>query len=231
MTKQNSNVDAPVAILAELEGWQVDPATVQVLLAQTARSLETVTKLTQYEDEKANRLLSAIAFISAFVASLFATIPSRFPPGSIGTLWHEGIHARAILLGCVYLLFCAYSVLVGIGVAMIVHAVRPRFEEPKAWKSGNKPKSLLFFQRIIEADPTEWVRAFSQGTSDELSSAYIKNSVFETHLIATKIQLKVKWLKRGVSCFFLAALVVIALVCTIVLTLVTTTVPLATSPH
>jgi hypothetical protein len=180
MTKQGHKVDAPVAILAELEEWKVDSTTVQVLLAQTARSLDTVTKLTQYEDEKANRLLTAIAFISAFVASLFATIPNRFPPGSIGVLWKEGIHARAIVLGSVYVLFCAYSVLVGIGVAMIVHAVRPRFEEPKAWKSGNKPKSLLFFQRIIEADPAEWVRAFSQATSDELSLAYIKNAVFET---------------------------------------------------
>src|ERR1700748_1466603 len=108
---------APVMIESQLENWVVAESDMPQLLTQTARSLDTVTKLTQYEDEKANRLLTAIAFISAFVASLFATIPNRFPPGSIGVLWKEGIHARAIVLGSVYVLFCAYSVLVGIGVA------------------------------------------------------------------------------------------------------------------
>ena len=154
--------NVPVLIGSELEGWTVVPNDLPLFLAQPARSLDTVTKLTQYEDEKANRLLTAIAFISAFVATLFGTIPSRFPPGSIVKLWHEGIHVRAVALGAVYGFFCLYAVLIGIGVAMIVHGVRPRFVNPRGWRSGTKPKSLLFFQGIAETDPVKWAQAYSR---------------------------------------------------------------------
>ena len=106
MTPKTLTPVVPAAIESQLNDWNVDPSDMSQLLTQTARSLDTVTKLTQYEDEKANRLLSAIAFLSAFVASLFATIPNRFPPGSICKLWNEGIHARSILLGSVYELVC-----------------------------------------------------------------------------------------------------------------------------
>lgn len=225
MSAQSRKSSVASLIGAELDGWVASQGDLSLLLVQTARSLETVTKLTQYEDEKANRLLTAIAFVSAFVATLFATIPSRFPPGSITLLWSQSIHYRAVVLASVYVLFCIYAVLIGLGVAFIVHGVRPRFMTPKDWRSGEKPKSLLFFQRIIETEPTEWARAFSQVTGDDLSMVYIKNSIMETYLIAQKIDLKVRWLTRGVACFFSAAVVVIPLICAIVLTLLTTANP------
>jgi hypothetical protein len=194
-------------------------------LSQTARSLDTVTKLTQYEDEKANRLLTAIAFLSAFVATLFATIPSRFPPGSIDKLWNEGLHVRSMLLRADYGLFCLYAVLVSVGVSMILYAVQPRFNVPKQTKSKKGPKSLLFFQFIIETAPEEWGKAFSDLTSHDLEMRYVKNSIVETYLVAQKIPLKIKWVKRGVRCFVAAALVVTGLACSIIVTLVTTAAP------
>ena len=225
MTVKSADPSVAFLIESEMKDWEIPPTDVPMLLAQTARSLDTVTKLTQYEDEKANRLLTAVAFISAFVATLFGTIPNRFPPGSITKLWHDGIHVRAVVLGCVYGLFCLYGLLIGIGVAMIIHGVRPRFIVPRGWVSGKKPKSLLFFQRIAETDPAQWAQSYCQTSARDVESTYIKNSIVETYLISQKIGLKVKWLKRGVGFFFAGALVVITLVGVIVFSLVTTAAP------
>ena len=226
MRSKTAEPNVPLLIETQLKDWELaSDGDLSIFVAQTARSLDTVSKLTQYEDEKANRLLTAIAFLSAFVASLFATIPVRFPPGSISKLWNEGIHVRAMLLTSVYGLFCIYAVVVGIGVALIVHGVRPRFVNPKDWKSDATPKSMLFFQRIVETHPEKWAEAFSMRNGKEISLLYIKNSIVETYLVAQKISVKIKWLKRGVGCFFIAALVVPALVVAIVATLITTTAP------
>lgn len=225
MTSKTEQSPVPVAIESQLNNWNVDPKDMPQLLTQTARSLDTVTKLTQYEDEKANRLLTAIAFLSAFVASLFATIPTRFPPGSIGKLWNEGIHVRSILLGSVYGWFCLYATLVSVGVAMILYGVQPRFNIPRDPTRKKAPKSLLFFKHIIASDPEEWGKAFSEPSSHDLEMRYVKNSIVETYLVAEKIPVKIKWVTLGVKFFFAAALVVIALACSIVLTLVTTAAP------
>jgi hypothetical protein len=215
----------PVVIESQLNSWTVDQNDMPQLLAQTARSLDTVTKLTQYEDEKANRLLTAIAFLSAFVATLFATIPNRFPPGSIDKLWNEGLHVRSMLLESDYGLFCLYAVLVSVGVSMILYGVQPRFNLPKVPTSKKGPKSLLFYRFIIETVPEEWGKAFSGVSSHDLEMQYVKNSIVETYLVAQKIPVKIKWVTRGVRCFLAAALVVTVLACSIVVTLVTTAAP------
>jgi len=216
---------APVMIESQLENWVVAESDMPQLLTQTARSLDTVTKLTQYEDEKANRLLTAIAFLSAFVASLFATIPSRFPPGSIDKIWNEGLHVRSMLLESVYILFCTYAVLVSIGVATILYGVQPRFNLPKRPSKKKGPKSLLFFKYIADSAPEEWGKAFSEPSSHDLEMRYVRNSIVETYLVAEKITLKIKWVTLGVRLFLAAALIVAVLACSIVITLITTAAP------
>jgi hypothetical protein len=217
--------NAAPRIAAKLKEWTPDRSNIDLLVTLTARSLDTVSKLTQYEDEKANRILTPIAFLSAFVASLFAIVPAHFPAGSVGILMHEGIYYRAVLLALAYWLFGLYALLVGVGVAFVLHGVKPQFNASKAAGKTVEPKSLLFFKKIIEADPEDWANAFTSRSTEELAVMYVKNSISETYLVSEKIEKKLKSVAIGVRLFWCAALVVIALVPDIVTLLGTTRLP------
>lgn len=219
--------DLVTPIFKALNNWQPKSTDIPTIVGLTARSLDTVTKLTQYEDEKANRLLTAIAFLSAFVGALFTTIPNRFPTASIGLLWGIGMHIRSFILATVYFSFLTYAVLVAIGAAFTIWAVMPRFKTSKNWKSTREPKSFLFFERIAEMNPAYWGEAFANRSGDELNLDYAKQSIAETYLISNKIGDKVGWLKIGVRFFFAAAIVVALFVVLTVITLVFTPVPAA----
>ena len=59
--------DDPVSpIVAALESWSPAAGDLDHLSVSTSRSLEAVTHLTEYQDDKANRILTAMAFLSAF---------------------------------------------------------------------------------------------------------------------------------------------------------------------
>lgn len=231
-------------IAQELSSWRPAPDDIDKIATMTARTLDTVSRLTQYEDEKANRILAAVAFISAFVASTFATIPNRFPPLYVRTLWMQGVEWRAALLATSYLLLAAYAVLVSIGLSYVLWAVMPRFKSSLGWITNDggaktpgwgktcdgKPKSVLFFSRIVETHPTMWAREFRTSDGYELALKYSRDSIAESHLIADKIRDKVRFLTIGVRFFFSAATIVALLMLSVVLNLAITPPPSVIPP-
>ena len=67
MSKHQKPHDPVGPIVAALESWKPAAGDLDHLLASSSRSLEEVTHLTEYQDDKANRILTAMAFLSAFV--------------------------------------------------------------------------------------------------------------------------------------------------------------------
>ena len=189
--------------------WHPSEDSIRILQPLVEKSLDTVTHLTEYEDEKANRIFAAMAFLSAFAAVMFAAVVEKRTLTSL-LPWSP----QWILLGACYGLFLLFGILLTVGSCLVLWAVRPRFNIPlKMKKTAPKtsPYSYLFFKGILSASPESWAQSFYQPAS-ELSEAYVKNCVGETYLIAEKVRDKVKWLEPGVYCFFFSAVVFIPLV-------------------
>jgi hypothetical protein len=194
--------------LAELESVGIED-----ILPLARWSLESLTHLTEYEDEKANRILTAIAFLSALVGVAFAAIVQRYPLSSVTDVRGlSSLAGHSLLLALLYCLFGLYFLLVTIGAAFTVFAVRPTFRVPRVWEHTKKtPASFLFFQEILKVSGKDWGRAFTQNTPEKLKKEYVKNSILESYLIAQKIPKKLRPLRKGIVCFFASTLVLIVL--------------------
>jgi hypothetical protein len=207
------STDVAAQIAIRMSEWEIAKDNLPDLLQVTQRSLETVTHLTEYEDDKANRILTAMAFLSAFAAVIFAVVPSRYPLSFPIMLLRTGSPREAYLLLATYGGFVLYALTLILGVAFVLYGMSPRFNVPKSWKpdgkmaENKKPASRLFFEKIVEVSPTAWANSFVNVDKDELLSTYVKNSVLETYLVAQKIVPKVKWLKRGVALFQVSTII------------------------
>jgi len=206
-----SAAQAVSAMASTLAEW--DPLNVEHLQALSCRSLESVTHLTEHEDEKANRISTAMAFLSAFSSVLFAAYVQQFPLSRIEQM--QAAKPVTMLAIGSYCVFGLYAFLLIIGVTIALWTVRPRFNVPSGW-SGKGPKSFLFFEKIAETAPAQWVDAFVRhDCKHDLMAQYAKNNIFETYLIAVKIGWKVSLLRRAVlfyvpSIGFLGAWILIA---------------------
>jgi hypothetical protein len=219
--KKKVPVDAAAQIAPVLKDWNIPKEHLLEISGAAQRSLEAVTHLTEYQDDKANRILTAMAFMSAFAAVVFAVVPSRYSLAMPLILLRAGLLWEACLLFVLYGAFIVYALTLTIGVAFILHAVRPRFNVPTAWKpDGSKPASYLFFEKITEVSPADWANAFANAKENEILAAQAKNSVLETYLIADKIGLKMQWLSRGVRLFFVSTIVLAVLLPLVAATLV-----------
>jgi NADH:ubiquinone oxidoreductase subunit 5 (subunit L)/multisubunit Na+/H+ antiporter MnhA subunit len=215
VTKDDQQV---IDIAVALRSWT--PAQAEPLRSLAKWSLESVTHLTEYEDEKANRILTAIAFLSALVGVVFAAIVQRYPFSALVALGRSERHLEIQLLIVVYASFAVYFVLLTLGAALTLWAVRPQFRIPKVWEHTHKlPGSFLFFQEILKVSGSDWASAFTQSSPDELQTQYIKNSILETYLIAQKIPKKLRPLKKGVWLFFASTVVLVVLLPMCVITI------------
>ena len=215
------HADPATQIASILKNWNIPEGHLEGFSQAAQRSLDTVTHLTEYQDDKANRILTAMAFMSAFAAVIFSVVPSRYPLSIPLKLLHAGLKAEAFLFFALYGAFVLYALTLIIGVAFVLHAVRPRFNVPKGWKpEGSEPASYLFFEKIVEVAPTDWANAFVGATKEELLTKQVKNAVLEAYLIAQKIGVKMKWLSRGVILFFVSTIVLAVLLLLVATTLV-----------
>ncbi len=209
--------DAVIEITGELAKWPI-PQTedLKKLSELTSKSLDTVTHLTEYEDEKANRILTAMAFMSAFAAVLFAGVFAHYASEFLQKL-RAVAPCRFYLIETGYAVFGLYALILSIGVAYSLYGMKPRFNVPKGWKSSTTtfPKSFLFFEKINDVPPANWAKAFTATSADNLAFQYIKNNVLESYLIAGKVPLKLKPLKTASNLY-------IASTCILVLWLVLT---------
>jgi hypothetical protein len=165
----------------------------KLLMDRAKDSLEEARKQTEYQDGKAGRLLTIVAFLTAAVGTVFGKFIDLYP-------LHGAPSAGAISwwVTSTYLLFGIYLLLVAAGALVTFHAMSTRFVWPEGSNLADKDHvlSLLFFKEIIRTKPEAWGRAFADD-NHELLRMYYKNYVAEAYLIAAKVADKLRYLEPG----------------------------------
>jgi hypothetical protein len=172
------------------------------------RSLEEVKHLTEYEDEKANRILTAIAFLSALAGAIFVALVPKNNKGALLSYndWNWSVWFY-------YVCFATFLILLACGTIFVVHALKPRFNIPSFWQkkpnsnsNQDDPDSFLFFEQILKVGPEKWAKSFCKKNTDQLTESYIKCNIAETYLVSEKIRTKLKYLQPGVFILWLAVI-------------------------
>lgn len=170
-------------------------------LDRAKESLNEVKALTEYQDQKAARLLTIVAFLTAAAGALFAKILDVYP---IHQILAEST-GKGVFLSVVYGLFGLFLIFVACGALVIFHATQTRFvwpEERSDEARYDKANSFLFFQSIFRTDPVGWSRSFVDNTTAEdaankLTLIYYKNYISEAYLVAAKLGDKLRYLQPG----------------------------------
>jgi hypothetical protein len=187
-----------------LDAWQPElNSDLECRFQLSEKSLAEVKHLTEYEDEKANRILTAVAFLSALAGVLYIGLLPGDMTDSMQAGW------RAWLAPVLYhVFFGLYGLCTVAGAIFVIKAVRPRFNIPEGWAGSQRadpaaypqpelPPSFLFFEMILKVSPAAWARAFTMTAADDLKIHYLKNYIHESYLVADKIRAKLKPLQRG----------------------------------
>ena len=176
------------------------------------RSLKEVKHLTEYEDEKANRILAAIAFLSAFAGVMFYVTVPKNKAGVVLEVsnWNTSV-------GIYYICFFVFAFMLISGAVYVLKAISPKFNIPKNYANAKKyPKSFLFFTFILEVTPEEWANSFCHKNSFDLKLEYTKQNIMETYLVAEKIRTKLVDLEVGVGLLRIAVFCLIPWVLSII---------------
>src|ERR1700735_5554922 len=109
-------------ILAELKsvqplGASAEKSGADSVMEKARETLDEVKALTEYQDQKATRLLTIISFLSALAAALFARFSTAYPLQ--GYLFGRCVNWRAAEVVVSYMLFAAF-VLCVVGGALVV---------------------------------------------------------------------------------------------------------------
>lgn len=150
-------------------------------------SFDTVLQSLDHEDDKANRLIIAMAFIAAAAAAIFNKL---FTPDA--HKWGD-FDAAAISFGI-------FMGLIALGSLSVLAALGPKFHIPSKWKEKGIP-SRLFFQHIAGLSEEKWRSHLSETPEHELQRLYEKDLVLETWLLAQKNDYKVFMLSLGAWLF------------------------------
>ena len=153
------------------------------------QSFKVVLRHLEHEDGKANRLLTAMAFVAVAVATVF--IVSVDDPNPTWKLAGRSIDL-AILS------FSVFLVMVGLGVTSMMGGLGPRFNWP--WSEASETTSFLFAKSISSHSYKEWKNDWERTDSD-IHSVFVDQLIDETYLIARKADHKVRWVGYG-SYFF-----------------------------
>jgi hypothetical protein len=172
-------------------------------------SLEEVKSQTEYQDEKATRLLTITTFLSALSGALFSQFEDSYPIGSI----KHASHWVAGTLTIAYVVFLVSILTALLGALVVFHATQTRFkygQDRTSMELEEDPKSLLFFLGLVWSRPRAWVKGWvSFNDTDSLKLApilrrdleqrYFENLVSETYLVAAKAADKVRYLEPAQS--------------------------------
>ncbi|HRQ58628.1 MAG TPA: hypothetical protein PLN31_14540 [Azoarcus taiwanensis] len=186
-----SSDDVIKRVTAGLNDFEIGTADTKTLMDRVKDSLEEGKKQTEYQDTKAARLLTIVAFLTAAVAAVFSKFIDKYPlhdSSLVDWQWYGVIVAS-------YAFFGLYILSVAAGAMMSFHAMRTRFFWPggKDTADGDKVRSLLFFQPIVGTTPEAWAEAFAVD-KDKLLREYYKNYVTEAYLVAAKAADKIRYL-------------------------------------
>jgi hypothetical protein len=198
--------------MAEAMGqWPLieDADSLDVALALARESLDEVKGQTEYQDQKATRLLTITTFLSALSGALFVRFNDSYPLSSIFllSLWSE------ILITVGYILFGLFIISALSGALVTFHATRTRFKYPEEESTASQekdPRSHLFFSVLLRVRPRTWVRSFVKDAIEsheggkatircDLRQRYLQNLVTETYLVAAKTADKLRYLQPAQS--------------------------------
>jgi ABC-type multidrug transport system fused ATPase/permease subunit len=186
------------------EGMAADDARLRLELAQI--SFAEVLRHLEHEDGKANRLLTAMAFLGAAAAAVFAAHMQKVKDPIAVTILDQqvSIPVTAFILFTVLLVFGVASTLVALGPSFNLSDTSKK--EIRKWpRDIEKLRSLVFAEFIAAHEVGAWTRYWDEHDAGDISAKMTGNLIYETHLIATKAVHKVRWIGYG-AFFFRASL-------------------------
>lgn len=195
-----------------LDPWSLSEEGAATLFGPTRDSLAEVSRLTMYLDEKAARVLTAVAFISALAASAYDVLHRNVLPSDPSWL--------NLFFN---LLFYVYGTLVGLGAFCVITGIFPRLSMPVDWsplgprnsktaalnRRPGLPGSFLFAPQMVKSSPREWAHSFVDNDPHTLNCAYVKDHIHEAYLVAEQISYKLGWLWAGMRAIQIANLILV----------------------
>lgn len=166
------------------------------------QSLDESKDQTEYQDQKATRLLTITTFLTVLSGALFIRFNDTY---LLGSLWDRSWWAIClVVLG--YAVFGLFLLTALAGALVTFHATRTRFKYPKqesAPREEGDPKSRLFYSGVISIRPKAWAGTFVTESAartgpalrDDIVQAYYRDLVSETYLVAAKTADKLRYLE------------------------------------
>lgn len=164
-------------------------------LTRARESLNEVKALTEYQDQKATRLLTIITFLTALAGVLFGKLVDTAAPNElISANWCDW---ESFLLALCYAMFIVYILAVISGAMLTFKATETRFKYPKGKKQ--KPRSYIFYDGMLTVSPSDWGKSFLKSDNltklnPNLQLEYLRNYISESYLIAAKVADKLRYL-------------------------------------
>jgi hypothetical protein len=146
----------------------------------------------QHEDGKAQRILTAMAFIAAAAGIIFAELSRARIGASLRFPFF-------ITYGYLPVCFFAFVITMIIGTLFFLAALGPAFNIPAMWRKKDRPYpgSLLFSKLILQGKLEEWESHWEKSSVENLQVELAKNYVTEAYLLAEKVRFKVKMMRCG----------------------------------
>lgn len=161
-------------------------------------SFKTVLDADLHEDDKAGRILTAMAFLTTAAAVIYnVAYPFNTPTTARGaslTLLSLNISVLALYL---------YIFFVLVGAIFYLGALGPSLNKPT--KPKEEVPSLLFFHSIASLENEKWSDHWKDHSMKELQEQMVQNYIKECLLIAQKVNAKVTLMSWG-SIFFRVAI-------------------------
>lgn len=204
-TSTIETADVVGGIARVLDDLKADKDGIAKAMELARASLDEVKELTEYQDQKATRLLTILAFLSALAGVLFARLAEAVPPQLLLAPPAELAIGNIVLVWAAYVLFLAFAFCLISGALITFKATQSRFRFPKSLantsngKGPARPKSRTFFVGMLSVSPADWAASFldrdnSSALEPALSLDYLKNYISESYLIAGKVADKLRFL-------------------------------------
>ncbi|HKP52055.1 MAG TPA: hypothetical protein VJ183_05325 [Chloroflexia bacterium] len=170
-------------------------------LAET--TFKTIIDANKHTDDKASRILSAIAFLTAAVTTIYTRVLTTELNLDV-----FGLQVSASLMA-----FASYIIFVAVGSMFYIAALGAgALNLPSRFRSHDRQAdSLLFFWRIARLKEEEWTKHWDDHTVAQLQFQMTQNYIQEARLVAQTVQSNTVWLAWGSTFFKLAILSLLVL--------------------
>jgi hypothetical protein len=216
--KRNLSDEIVVQISTELKLVNLsksDSTALDAIVSLASTSLKEVKDLTEYQDQKASRLLTLISFFSALAGALFVRFATNYPFNAY--LYGPSLNPKAVIVMATYISFAIFVLLALCGALVLFYATRTRFKWPSVAQgvSATTPprvRSRLFYNGILAVTPSVWARQFTQrdleldepilAGSTEMKFEFAKDYILESYLVAAKVADKLRYMTPGQDLLF-----------------------------